>query len=116
MTSLRFDRPQRPRPYLTRSQPRRWAGVFLALALILYLAVGGDTSSPWSRYAFAAFGLIYVAEGVDALRTWRAEFHFGFWIHWSADREDRRILYWLLSALNFALGLAVLRVALFGPL
>jgi hypothetical protein len=105
---------QKPEPYLTHARPARWSGWTLAATLVLLAIyyVGGKDPT-WERPLFFFLGLMFFVAGIDALRTREAMFDWGFWIHWRADRSERPVLFWILTSLNFALGIRVIWLALF---
>lgn len=106
---------ERPEPYLTHARPTRWSGWTLAATVVLYAIYVADGKDPtWERPLFFFFGLMFLAVAVDALRTSEATFDWGVWIHWRAHRSERPVRFWLLTLVNFALGVRVVWLALFG--
>ena len=106
--------PERPEPYLTHARPARWSGWTLLATLVLwgvYYISGKDPT--WERPLFFVFGLIFLAVGIDALRTSEASFDWGVWIHWRAERSERPTVFWSLTLVNLVLGARVIGLSLF---
>ena len=85
-----------------------WAGL-----LLLVVILGGQPHPSWARVMLIFTGLGFVAEGVYALRTGKAE--FGIRTQFKADRWQKPVRFWLFSMLNFGLGGWLLVVEMFSP-
>ena len=103
---------ERPEPYLTESNPPRWSGWLWVLGFITLLSVGTEPQSRWDRVLLILVGLAFFVEGVDAVRTGRAEFRFSMWYGFEASRSDQPVRFWIYSMLNFALGGWVLAISI----
>ncbi len=107
--------PERPEPYLTHAAPARWSGWTFAATFVLYAIYMATGRHPtWERPLFFLFGLVFLAVAIDGVRTREATFDWGVWIHWRAQHSERPVCFWLLTLLNFALGVRVMWLALFG--
>ena len=99
--------PERPRPYFSRPNPRRWSNWILLVVAVATIAMWGRRpTGVWARVFVFAIGALFFVSAIDALRSGRAEFRWGISINFDADREDHPVRFWLFTAMNFALGAA----------
>ena len=105
--------PERPEPYLTHPNPQRWSGWLWVLGLVALAGVGTESQSPWGRLLLGVVGLAFCVEGIDAIRTGRAEFRFSMWYGFEGTRYEQPVRFWIYCMLNFALGGWVLAVSIF---
>jgi hypothetical protein len=83
------------------------------LGLLALLAIGVEPRSPWDRVLLGVVGLAFCVEGIDAIRTARAEFRFSIWYGFEATRREQPVRFWIYCVLNFTLGGWVLAVSVF---
>jgi hypothetical protein len=83
------------------------------LGLVALLAIGSEPQSAWDRLLLGVVGLAFCVEGIDAIRTARAEFRFSMWYGFEATRREQPVRYWIYCVLNFTIGGWVLAVSVF---
>jgi hypothetical protein len=74
------------------------------LGLVALLAIGAEPQSPWDRVLLGVVGLAFCIEGIDAIRTARAEFRLSMWYGFEAARVEQPVRFWIYCMLNFTLG------------
>jgi hypothetical protein len=103
--------PGRPKPYLSNRRPWRWSGIVWLAGLLVTTLIPRDPELRWARVAAAILSLGYLAEGVDALRTGRAELRFN--LYWFvATRWERPVRFWVFALFNLGVGMLVGALAL----
>jgi len=94
----------RPEPYRTGPIRRQWSGAIWVIGLALLMFVGSRPEPPWDAVLVFLVGIAWCVQGIDAIRTGRAELSFSIWLRFAAERREQPTRFWLLTSANLALG------------